>query len=911
MHPQYPGAARPGSITTSLSAQYRQMTYRSLLLLPPRGSVNLLQYLERHEVGKVMMAASKEVLESLEVAMSGVSLPAFNNIQYKHDADDSTSMDVLRWAIKRNVDLRSFDIYIPTNFEVPSIHSTGEGEDTEAGINILYLLLNAYDVDGVDIARAYIRGNDVDVKEIVLDGCHLEEYLLITDNSDTTTPELLGMILEEGLAKGLDVNRPFRNLKNEGKSEWNSLSYCSATEMPGCLKVLLDSGGAPNHRRDFNSDPLVCACRGNKLLSASLLIDSGADVNISADSGMTPLGWACVNKSEKMVQLLIKNGAETNITDGEGRSLLTYCAYKENERIALMLLDAGADPLAVAQADGVSCLHWCAWHGLNNLALRILQHPTCDTNAVNCHGETALFISCVRQKLQVAKTLFHAGADFLMTPSAGDNEGVRPLHVLLKDGNDDLALIFITKSRNRTEEGALSMILSDPFTHLANDNGTGTLLHTLAGRDRDMENTFIDEYDEVRVVQDKPGQHTEAIYNALVERGTDINALDSNNISPLFSAAEHGNLPLIDLLLRSKAKTHNGRHGRGYLFGAVLGGHTSTVQALVEERHQDVDEQDQLGDTPLHIAVRQGFDSVINFLIDCDADVDMVNHSKTSPLMEAITGARVPSNITMSRMIFQSQCKQNLLELDPLLLHKVVEADARYSDVEDNRTVMMLSLQKYCDLRYDIPDADGNTVVHKCIELDRRVLLTCFADCGADLRSSGGRSQLTPLQLVYLHASIECLEDVVESVGNDQLTEVDEDGNTLLHILAQANVANPERNVCEEMAKHLLNAGLPVDSQNSSGKTPLYLASQNGNFALCTYLLFDALADPAIQSEDGTTAMMVAVNEEIQNLLAIMSMQSGSGGNTRRNASSSAGASFQEGLLGQLNGNDEVWEQQL
>jgi len=82
----------------------------------------------------------------------------------------------------------------------------------------------------------------------------------------------------------------------------------------------------------------------------------------------------------------------------------------------------------------------------------------------------------------------------------------------------------------------------------------------------------------------------------------------------------------------------------------------------------------------------------------------------------------------MSRMISQSQCKQNLLELDPLLLHKVVEADARYSDVEENRTVMIISLQKYCELRYDIPDADENTVVHKCIELDRRVLLSFFAE---------------------------------------------------------------------------------------------------------------------------------------------------------------------------------------
>jgi hypothetical protein len=98
-------------------------------------------------------------------------------------------------------------------------------------------------------------------------------------------------------------------------------------------------------------------------------------------------------------------------------------------------------------------------------------------------------------------------------------------------------------------------------------------------------------------------------------------------------------------------------------------------------------------------------------------------------------------------------------------------------------------------------------------------------------------------------------------------------------------------------AKYLLSMGLPVNGQNSAGNTPLYLASQSGNVALCTYLLFDASADPTIQSKDGTTAAMVASNEEVQNLLAIMPVQSGANGQALSISSSAAGMAY-----------DDVWD---
>lgn len=889
------------------------LAYRSVLLLPYRGGVNLLQYLERRELGCLMLAAGKEITASLDVAISGAILPAFNNVTYGDDAAASdtsdTSLNVLKWVAKKGMNIRSFDIRLPADFEVASMDASqvSEDDDTDkAGARLLYLLQTLQGESAIDVARSYIRGNNIDVSGIVLSGCWLEEYLII-DNANGT-PEFLDMILEEGRTKGLDVNRPFRN----EKGKWNSLSFSACTETLECLKVLLDAGGAPNHAEDsaifFHSDPLVCACRSNKFLSAKLLIERGANANISDDSGMTPLGYACLNKSERMVQLLIDDGhAKTNIIDQEGRSLLAYCAYSEQERIAVMLLEAGADPLVMAEADGVSCLHWCAYRGLNDLACRILRHPKkCDVNVSTCYGETPLYLACSRKRLEVAEMLFLAGADPLTCPPeiVGKNSGSRmkPLALLLTHGYDDLALTFITKPQARASDGADSLLLSDPSAHFAYAKHTRkeTLLHVLASRGRDHHNTLTDQWGEECVVNDKPEHRTKAVFDALVERGADINAVNEYGESPLYSAAFEGNLPVIRLLINANAVTCNGPYGRSCVFGAVHGGHTSTLQALVEECDQDSNEQDERGNTPLHAAIDENANSMIIILIANDADVDELNHDGMSPLMDAIVGRRVPNPEAMEAMLVVSERKQDLLELNPLLLHRVLEADRHYPDTDtgEHRVGMMLILQKYCELRYDIRDGDGNTVVHKAIELRSIAMLALFLSDGADAFSPGGRYQITPLQLAVRLLNYDALEAIVEAHNHSiLLNEADNAGNSLLHTLAMDDVSEQEGGAREMTAKYLLSMGLSVNDQNSAGNTPLYLASQSGNVALCTYLLFDASADPTIQSQDGTTAAMVASNEEVQNLLAIMPVQSRANGQALSISSSAAGMAY-----------DDVWD---
>ena len=90
----------------------------------------------------------------------------------------------------------------------------------------------------------------------------------------------------------------------------------------------------------------------------------------------------------------------------------------------------------------------------------------------------------------------------------------------------------------------------------------------------------------------------------------------------------------------------------------------------------------------------------------------------------------------------------------------------------------------------------------------------------------------------------------------------------------------------------LLTAYRPL--QSFSASTQFY---DTHNSTLCTYLLFDASADPTIQSQDGTTAAMVASNEEVQNLLAIMPVQSGANGQALSISSSAAGMAY-----------DDVWD---
>lgn len=125
----------------------------------------------------------------------------------------------------------------------------------------------------------------------------------------------------------------------------------------------------------------------------------------------------------------------------------------------------------------------------------------------------------------------------------------------------------------------------------------------------------------------KGGQYYQAydrlqceIVRLLISWGADINALDENNLSPLFTALYRGNHHVASILLDCNADIH-GRSfgGRTPLHAAVSLDSTELVRSLLE-KGVAIDSVDEIDWTPLRLALDKGKWKTAAFLVACGAN---------------------------------------------------------------------------------------------------------------------------------------------------------------------------------------------------------------------------------------------------------------------------------------------------
>ena len=370
------------------------------------------------------------------------------------------------------------------------------------------------------------------------------------------------------------------------------------------IAQLLAAGVDPNDPRqavNAGETPLMLAARAGQVDAVQVLADTGADVNARETwNGQTALMWAGAEAHVPVVETLIALGADIRARSNSGATPLLFAVRKGSIGAVRALLAAGAD-VNESRPDGATPLLVAVVNGHENL-VDLLLAAGADPNAEG--GSTRLTVQGMRAEAMplVIRKLGY---------SERESEGIvrgnifgRPLQAAVHVANWHISDQFIVVNLDRLR------VLRSLLAYGADVNGrnsmeeprwsgaryrrhmTGATAFMLAAKSADVE-----------------------VLRLLLEYGADPTINTEDDITPLMAAAG------------ISWASNQDRASEAQVLEAV--------QLLVEELDADVNDVNDVGETAMHAAAYRGANSVVQYLFDKGAELDVVALDGRTPLQVA------------------------------------------------------------------------------------------------------------------------------------------------------------------------------------------------------------------------------------------------------------------------------------
>ena len=430
-----------------------------------------------------------------------------------------------------------------------------------------------------------LLSNRVDVNARQADGATALHWAAYLDDAETAA--LL-------IQAGANVDIP----NNYGMTP---LALAAANGSAVVIAQLLKAGADPNRAVRAGETPLMLAARTESADAVNALLDAGAQVDAKETwNGQTALMWAAAAGHGPVVQALIDRGANIRGRSNGGTTPLLFAARHGDTRSVRALLAAGAD-VKEKRPDGATALLVAVINGHADL-VDLLLDKGADPNVEG--GSTELTVQGVRARPMELKYR-------KLTNNERDSEGVtrgnifgKPLHAAVHVANWHISDQFIIVKLDRLR------VVKALLAHGADVNGrisieeprwsgaryrrhlAGATAFLLAAKSADVE-----------------------VMRLLLAHGADPTIPTDENITPLMAAAGIAWASNQDRASESQ----------------VL----EAVKLLVDELHADVNIVSDLGETAMHAAAYRGANSVVQYLFDKGAKLDVVAKDGRTPLIVA------------------------------------------------------------------------------------------------------------------------------------------------------------------------------------------------------------------------------------------------------------------------------------
>ncbi len=401
--------------------------------------------------------------------------------------------------------------------------------------------------------------------------------------------------------------------------------------------------------------------------TTALLIRAHATVDAPTTYGVTPLALAASNGNAPIVAQLLKAGANPNRVVRAGETPLMLAARSGNADAVKALLGAGAQVDAKETWNGQTALMWAAAAGHGPVVQVLIDHRA-DIHARSNSGATALIFAVRCGDMGGVRALLAAGADV----KAARPDGATPLLVAVVNGHEDLVDLLLDEGADPNVEGGSTELTVQgvrarpmPLTYrkLTNNerdsegvtrgNIFGKPLHAAVHvANWHISDQFIAvKIDRLRVIK------------SLLAHGADVNGRITME-EPRWSgaryrrhlagatafllAAKSADVEVMRLLLDHGADPGIGTEenitplmaaaGIAWASNQDRASESQVLEAvklLVGELGAGVNTVSALGETAMHAAAYRGANSVVQYLFDHGASLDVVAKDGRTPLIVA------------------------------------------------------------------------------------------------------------------------------------------------------------------------------------------------------------------------------------------------------------------------------------
>lgn len=387
----------------------------------------------------------------------------------------------------------------------------------------------------------------------------------------------------------------------------------------------------------------LCACES----CVAKIAESTPNINSQDNKGHSALFIAVINGLPKMVTLLLAKGASADVVDESNWSPLHYAAAKGYQNILLLLLHAGA-PINLVNKDGNSALHLACSNGHINCCKAILffaehMQMKLDVNGQNKHGDTPLHIAARWGFREMVETLIENGAKVNIINKFGQTcvdtaHNVKVAVILSSNDKSNSCGLHgspmihktgvaecMTLASTVTNKLEISQRLSQAIAK--GDNGLVMYLLGLPANPNLLKNGSSGCHPLCTCSVCIRNKQSRRPSSGNINETLDINDTDVDGNTPLHTAAHHGKLNIIKLLLQYGADTkRRNKFEQTALHLACKSKNISIVKELLKSSTVDIiDYQDSSGETALTYAVASGDLKLVETLLASEPNLQLKN----------------------------------------------------------------------------------------------------------------------------------------------------------------------------------------------------------------------------------------------------------------------------------------------